>query len=86
VAGPYDQGRKINHVRAGREGLRHHASPLSPDTFAAQHCRWAALPEDQHDIGNGLIAIPNLIGLLLLVGVVYRETMDCARQKRAQRG
>jgi AGCS family alanine or glycine:cation symporter len=54
-----------------------------------------ALPEDQRDIsavvaigdiGNGLMAIPNLIGLLLLVGVVYHETMDYARQKKAQRG
>ena len=50
-----------------------------------------SLPEDPRDIsavvaigdiGNGMMAIPNLIGLLLLTGVVYRETMVYARQRK----
>ncbi len=50
-----------------------------------------SLPEDEQDItavvaigdiGNGMMAIPNLIGLILLAAVVYRETRAYVRRKR----
>jgi AGCS family alanine or glycine:cation symporter len=36
------------------------------------------------DVMNGAMAIPNLIGLLLLSGVVARETREFRAQRRAQ--
>ncbi len=39
------------------------------------------------DVMNGLMAFPNLVGLLLLSGVVARETRDYfARRDRAEAG
>ncbi|MCZ6506883.1 MAG: alanine:cation symporter family protein, partial [Acidobacteria bacterium] len=34
------------------------------------------------DVMNGLMALPNLVGLLLLSGVVARETRDYLQAKR----
>ena len=39
---------------------------------------WAA-----SDVFNGLMAIPNLIALLLLTGVVVAETRDFAEKRRS---
>jgi AGCS family alanine or glycine:cation symporter len=36
------------------------------------------------DVANGLMALPNLIGLLLLSGVVARETRQYFRHRRAR--
>ena len=53
-----------------------------------------SLPTDQRDItaivaigdiGNGMMAIPNLIGLLLLTGVVARETAKYVKKKAEER-
>jgi AGCS family alanine or glycine:cation symporter len=35
------------------------------------------------DVMNGLMALPNLVGLLLLSGVIARETRDYFRREKA---